>query len=104
MTKVKGPLFSVAASGVFQGVMEFRTGGGKTTVHGKRGAPTARSAAQLARSARFAEAVAGWQTLSDTQKAAWKTAATHTLLNGYQLYLSEYQTQNIHAPGQPTPP
>ena len=104
MVKVKAPLFSVAASGVFENAIEFRTGSGKSTAHGKRSKPAGRSQAQQAQSARFAEAVSGWKALNATQKAAWKTAGTRTGHTGYQLYLSEYQTQNITAPGQPTPP
>ena len=104
MATVKGPLFSVAATGKFNGVMEFRSGSGKTTVHGLRVCPPTRSQAQQAQAQRFSNAVGGWQALTDLQKAAWKTAAHLTGHNGYQLYISEYQTQNITPPGQPVQP
>ena len=104
MATVKGPLFSVAATGKFNGVMEFRTGSGKTTVHGIRNISAERSQAQQAQSLRFAQAVSGWKTLSSLQKEAWKTAALQTGHNGYQLYLSEYQTQNIQPPNHPVIP
>ena len=104
MVRVKGPLFSVAASGIFNGLLEYRTGSGKTTVHGLRNITRTRSAAQQAQSLRFGNAVTGWQLLTPTSKTAWKTAATSTPHNGYQLYISEYQTQNIQPPNQPIVP
>ena len=104
MVRVKGPLFSVAATGIFNGLMEFHTGSGKTTVRRRRTANPIRSDAQQAQSLRFANAVIGWQGLSDSTKTAWKTSAQATPHNGYQLYISEYQTQNIQPPNQPVLP
>jgi len=104
MVKVIGPLFSVAASGVFKDMLEFRTGNGQTTVSERRKVEKPRTAAQQAQSAKFAAAVAGWHAATAEQKTAWKAAAVNTGLSGYQLYLSEYQTQLIQAPAQPVPP
>lgn len=104
MAKVKGPLFSVAASGKFNGVMEFRAGATQTTVHGPRAKGGPRSAAQLAQSLRFGNAVAAWKALDEAGKAAWKTAGAAAGMTGYQLFISEYQTQNISPPGLPTVP
>jgi hypothetical protein len=104
MATVKGPLFSVAATGKFNGIMEFRTGSGKTTVHGIRSCPATRSQAQQAQALRFINAVTGWKALSLINKNRWKAAAVHTGHNGYQLYISEYQTQNIQPPAQPIVP
>jgi hypothetical protein len=104
MAKVKGPLFSVAASGLFNNCLEYRTGSGKSTVHGRRARTRQRSPAQEAQALRFSQAVAGWQALSVLQKNNWKAAANLTGLNGYTLYISEYQTQNITPPQQPVVP
>ena len=104
MVRVKGPLFSVAATGIFNGLMEYRTGSGKTTVHGIRRPNPTRSVAQVEQSLRFANAVSGWKLLNLINKTAWKTAALATPHNGYQLYISEYQTQNIQPPNQPIVP
>ena len=104
MAKVKGPLMSLAASGIFENLMEFRTGQNRTTVHGRRSKPDHRSPAQIAQMTRFQDAVGGWQGLGSEQKATWKTAAQGKGMTGYQFYVSEYQTQNITPPGQPTPP
>ncbi|MGZ8944328.1 MAG: hypothetical protein ACXW1W_02770 [Methylococcaceae bacterium] len=104
MATVKGPLFSVAATGKFNNIMEFRTGSGKTTVHGIRACPPTRSQAQQIQAQRFSHAVSGWQALSVANKDRWKTAAHYTGHNGYQLYISEYQTQNINPPNQPVVP
>lgn len=104
MPKVTGPLFSVAASGVFRGEMEFRIVDGETIVTGKRAAPTSRSAAQQQQSARFAAAVAAWKLATSGTRAAWKTAAAATGMTGYQLWISEYQGQNITPPDEPVIP
>jgi hypothetical protein len=104
MVKVIGPLFSVSASGVFKDTLEFRTGNGGTTVAAPRVITKPRTPAQEAQSARFAVAVAGWKSLDETAKQAWRSAALNTGLSGYQLYLSEYQSQLIQAPAQPVPP
>jgi hypothetical protein len=104
MAKVKGPLFSVAATGLFYDIIEYRTGSGKSTAHGKRSAPSSRSPAQQAQAALFTMAVTGWRALDANGKLSWKTAATYTGHNGFQLYVSEYQTQNISPPDQPIVP
>ena len=75
MAIVKGPLFSLAATGKFNNLLEFRTGSGKTTVHGIRSCPATRSQAQQAQALRFSQAVSGWQALSVLQKSAWRAAA-----------------------------
>lgn len=104
MPKVTGPLFSLAASGVFKDQLEFRIVAGQTVVADRRTAPKTRSAAQQQQSARFAEAVAAWRLATGETKAAWKTAAAGTGMNGYQLYLSEYQTQHVTPPDDPLIP
>jgi len=104
MVRVKGPLFSVSASGVFKDELEFRTANGQTIVGKRRAKPTTRTPAQQAQSAKFAESVAGWKSLSAEDKQAWKTAAVGTGMTGYQFYLSDYQAQLIQAPAQPVPP
>lgn len=104
MVKVKGPLFSLSASGVYEDTLEFRTGEGKTTVHGRRRKPAERSPAQQAQSERFRNAVLAWRELDGETAAAWAAAAVGTSLNGYQLFISEYQTQAIEPPGLPAIP
>lgn len=104
MVRVIGPLFSVSASGVFNDQMEFRTGSGKTTVCKPRVNKKARSTAQKAQSDRFKVAVAGWHALTNAGRQSWRTAATGTGMSGYQLYISEYQSQLIQPPAQPSPP
>jgi hypothetical protein len=104
MPKVKGPLFSLQASGTFKDALEFRTVNGQAIVGGTKGKTPPRTPAQQAQSQRFKTAVAAWQVLDESGKALWRTAAVGTGMNGYQLYLSEYQTQNIVTPGQPAIP
>lgn len=104
MPKVKGPLLSVSASGTYRGLLEFRTTGDTTTVAGPRQIKPARSQAQQQQASRFQTAITGWNALATEDKNLWKAAAESLNLNGYQFYLSEYQSQNIVPPGQPIIP
>jgi hypothetical protein len=104
MAKVKGPLFSLSASGEFNGMMEFRTVGSGTVAAGVKSRVPPRSPAQAAQTARFSRAVGGWRTLTLEQRNAWRTAGPAHGMTGYQLYISEYQTQGIQPPGQPQIP
>lgn len=104
MPRVKGPLFSVSASGVYENTLEFRASNGKNIVARKRKAPPGRSPAQQAQQTRISTAMQGWRDATTAQRIAWKTAANNNGLNGYQLYLREYLAQNITPPTQPTIP
>jgi hypothetical protein len=104
MARVKGPLLSLSASGDFRGLMEFRTGGGKTVVCGSRQPPGYRTASQRAQAEKFRQAKDAWNGLSPLERAGWKDAAIGTGLSGYKLFLSEWFTQLIAPPGLPVPP
>lgn len=104
MTKVKGPLFSLAASGTFKNEMEFRTGNGKTIVTSTRKVKPPRSEAQLAQAEKFGRSITAWQGLSPEVKAAWKAEGVMAKLTGYQLFISEYASQNIQPPSLPVIP
>lgn len=104
MTRVKGPLFSVSASGDFLGLMEFRTIGDQTIVAGHKQPPSNRSTAQAAQATRFKNAVAGWKSLDAAAQLTWKNKATPLGMTGYQLFISEYMTQNCVPPNLPILP
>jgi len=104
MPRVRGPLFSISASGVFRNEIEFRTVGTSTVAAGAKKVKPERSAGQQQQAARFAQAVAGWQATDQTTKDTWAAAAAGTGLTGYQLYISAYQTQGIVPPDQPVLP
>ena len=104
MTRVKGPLFSVSASGDFLGLMEFRTTGDQTIVAGHKQKPSSRSPAQVAQSLRFKNAIDGWKSLGAAAQLTWKNRGIALGMTGYQLFISEYQTQNIVPPGIPILP
>lgn len=103
MAKVKGPLFSLAATGEFRG-MEFRTGNGETTVAAPREITAPRRPAQVAQSNRFKIATSAWRELDTAEKDLWKTSAAPLSISGYNLYVSEYINQNVTPPGQPNRP
>lgn len=104
MARTTGPLFSVAASGKFRDILEFRTGGGRTIAARTKQVNPPRSPAQEAQATRFATAISGWSALGASAKNDWKAAATPLGLTGYQFYLSEYCAQHITPPDQPTIP
>lgn len=104
MPKVKGPLFSVSASGTYRDALEFRTQGAQTTVAAPRRMAAPRSPAQQDQAARFALAIQGWREATPILKDAWKSAAAPLGLTGYQYYLSEYANQGVQPPGQPIIP
>lgn len=104
MPKVRGPLFSISATGTFRDLLVYRTTGDETTVARPRQVAPPRSIAQQAQATRFRNAVTGWAALSINDKAGWAAAAVPYNLTGYQLYLREYQLQNITPPAQPTLP
>ncbi|MDS4029493.1 MAG: hypothetical protein RKO66_05420 [Candidatus Contendobacter sp.] len=103
MAKVKGPLFSLAASGSFRG-MEFRTGGGETTVAAPREIQAQRRPAQVAQNNRFRNALEAWNGLDAEAKAAWIAGAVGTGMSGYKRFISEYMMQNIIPPNIPLMP
>ena len=104
MPKVKGPLFSLSASGTFKNMLEFRTGGGKTIVAPARAPNPIRSLAQQGQSTRFKNASAAWASLGNTAQATWKARATKLGKKGYQFFLAEYIGQKITPPALPILP
>lgn len=103
MAKVKGPLFSLSASGNFQGLIEFRTTDGQTVAAGPKAYVPPRTPAQAEQTNRFKDAVIGWRALDPAGKAAWAAIAPSNT-SGYRLYISEYLNQNIYPPDQPQQP
>jgi len=104
MSKVKGPLMSLSASGVWNGLIEFKSGGGATQAVGTRKRKPERTEAQLAQSAKFTTAIEAWRGLDTETHQAWKFASQLTGLNGYQFFLAEYSAQNINPPDLPLVP
>lgn len=103
MTRVVGPLFSLSASGLFQGIIEFRTGGGRTIAAAPKAYIPPRTAAQAEQTNRFKDAISGWRALDETTRNGWVTRAPAGT-SGYRYYLSEYFAQNIIPPDQPIYP
>jgi hypothetical protein len=104
MPRVKGPLFSLAASGTFDNKLEFRTTAAGPVVAKIRKANPNRTPAQEAQAERFALAVAGWRGAGIPVRDAWRNAATPLGLIGYRYFLAEWMAQNITAPDLPVIP
>lgn len=104
MPKVRGPLFSLSASGQFDDKVQFRTTAAGCIATKPQLTTPPRSPAQTAQAARFQIAVQGWRDAGIPTRDAWRVAATSTGMTGYQFWVSEYLGQNIVPPAQPMIP
>lgn len=100
MAKLKGALYSIAASGTVGGAVTYsRT----YKTHLARSTPRrmpAPSAAQAAVRAQFTAAAAAWRALDAPTKAAWSALAATRGLPAFAKFWLEYRTQNTY-PGWP---
>lgn len=115
MAKIKGPLFSLAASGTV-GRISFSQAG--TATHA-RNVPRQRADSptqyQIDHRQRCKDAAASWAAMSVFDKDKWHAKGTttrpsgaagtvYTLNNGWPLYFQEWLLQNIDPPGAPRLP
>jgi hypothetical protein len=103
VARVKGPLLSLAATGIF-GPMEYRTTGLTATVHPRRHPATRTTAAQTATRIWFAGAVANWRTQPQATRDAWIAAYAGQPTNGYQAWIQQSHLQNVVPPDVPSIP
>lgn len=91
MTKIRGPLLSLIASGRFAGNVVFRNtphGPVATRFHFPGSANTVTpSAAQLANRANYGSLVASWRALTQPQRDLWNADALPLKISGWNLYL-----------------
>lgn len=104
MPTVKGPLFSVAASGTYQGLLMFRTAGGKTTVGRPGETNKPRSPAQIQHSARIQEMAEYWSDMTEQDRQPWKTKAEGYGMSGRALFWREWINQGSTAGNPPNLP
>lgn len=104
MSRVRGPLMSLAASGTYAGLITFRDHGERSTAAGPQKQHSPRTPAQLAHTARVQQMRSGWAALTAAQKLQWKNCAATMSTTGYRLYWDRYFAANIQPPDQPTVP
>lgn len=87
MSKVKGPLGSLAAHGSVAGVLTFSVRKSGQQVRFQQKQKDAQSAGQLVQRADYLLAVKSWNEMSLEDKEVWKTLAVRKRMSGYNFYL-----------------
>ena len=93
MAKVKGPLFSLSASGTYLRKFVFRTTTKGTHVAQRPATLPTRSPAQDTHAQKIADMAASWRAMSGASKAAWGACGLTFGLTGYALYWREWIAQ-----------
>jgi len=86
MATVKGPLFSIAASGTVAGAITFSTWKGRPVVRKHAVPANPRSAAQVAMRAMMKFLSQIWDGLSDANKATWVERAASTSISPFNAF------------------
>ena len=97
MAKVRGPLFSLAASGTVAHALTYRSNDGycvATRPPIPTGAP---STWQLAERQTMRDAAAGWASLSANDRAIWSANELPTVRSGWMSFFFEWKTQRVAA-------
>lgn len=92
MAKVRGPLYSISASGQIAQAMVFAHWKGIPWVREQFIPQNPRTAGQVAQRLIFSQGVERWHTLSDAQKILWQTGIERKgyTMSGFNYFMSEY--------------
>jgi len=90
MSKLIGPLLSLKASGSIAGNLTFSERKTGSQVRFQKKQKDVLTSDRVAHRARFLEAVASWNVLSEEEKLDYKHRAVSLAMTGYNLYLKEY--------------
>ena len=104
MARVKGPLFSLSASGTYLNKLVFRTNSKGTHVATLPQNLPPRSPAQTAHSQKIAEMVASWKSLAPATRLQWSSCGASYGLTGYALYWREWIAQAATPQAPPVSP
>jgi len=108
LAKVRGPLFSLEASGEFGKALVFSVWKGIQYVRKYVVPENPRTALQTAQRQKFATAVANWHALNSIRQLAWKAAASTLKMTGFNYFVQQALKQNSSNPdipgGDNTPP
>lgn len=104
MPKVRGPLFSLAASGTLQKRLTFQDTAQVQTVRFNPERRHPRSPLQIMHGQRVADCRAAWRALPPATKAEWGAHITYTHMTGPALFMREWFAQNVYPPNLPAQP
>lgn len=106
MAIVKGPLFSLDASGSIGGAITFSKWKGRAYVRQRVVPSNPKSGAQVGRRAMMKFASQYWATISAADQATWETLADQLTASRFNAYISENMAgwNNYLAPSEATPP
>jgi len=105
MATVKGPLFSLGASGTIAGAVVFSTWKGRpyVRVHAVPANPKSQSQVSMRAVLKFLSQA--WDALTDAVKAAWETLAAATNISPFNAYIAWNQTRwGLNTPPAKQPP
>jgi hypothetical protein len=104
MPKVKGPLFSLHASGTLARLITFENRADMQRVRRVASYSSPRTALQSIVTTKVAAMAESWSTWDDTNRTLWNARAIDFTMTGYALYWREWFAQHIDAPAHPTLP
>jgi hypothetical protein len=104
MPRVRGPLFSLEASGTLGKSLTFVQHGEKSTVRRAQLKAPPPSVWQSQQRARVKNIKLAYRTLTPIQKNQWRIAGAPLKINGWCMFWRAYTLQNIAPPNLPTPP
>lgn len=104
MPKVKGPLFSLKASGTYQGLIVYVDRSNAQCVRAPAAKPTRQSTAQALHRANVAAMAATWKAIGPAARAAWNAAAPGNATSGRAYFWAQWFAQSsdpAHPPAIP---
>lgn len=92
MAKVRGPLYSISASGVIADAMVYAQWKGIAWVREQFIPQNPKTALQVAQRLIFTQGVDRWHYISASQKAGWQTGIERKgyTMSGFNYFMSEY--------------
>lgn len=104
MPKVRGPLFSLTASGTLSRILVYENRADSQRVRRLPQYQAPATPLQAIYQNKVAALSLSWKTWDNTNRQAWKTRAIAFNLTGYALFWREWYAQNITAPARPILP
>ena len=90
MVKVKGPLFSLTASGKIAERLVFSVRSSGQQVRFQKKQKDVLTASRLTQRGAYLQGVNAWKILTDNEKMEWITEAKPIQMTGYNLYMQNY--------------
>jgi len=104
MPKVKGPLFSLGASGTFARALVYEDCGDIQRVRRLPQYAPDQTPLQQAQATKVAQLSTAWKAADETTKNLWRDRAPDFALNGYALWWREWFAQSVVPPDTPNLP